>query len=176
MRALPVLAMFSCSAVAGTANLTVTAPTQNTDGTAITLQLTFKFYGAVQGQAKTVLATVGTPAYTHSTAPNGVTYCYQVTAVAGGQESAPTAEVCKAMPAAIPNPPGGLTVVVTAPTAYRMRQSVDGYELVAIGTVPVGTPCTASKSVDGFSPVPRAAVVKASKLDTLPLVVFAQCG
>lgn len=115
-----VLMMLPLSSMAATATLTWTAPTLNTDGSTITLPLTYKVYGGVQGQAKTVLATVSTLTYTHATAPNGVTYCYQLSAVAGGVESALTVEGCKAMPPLVPNPPTNLTVTVAVVAGINM--------------------------------------------------------
>lgn len=60
-------------------------------------------------------------------------------------------------------------------TAYRMRQSVDGFEFVALGTVPVGTVCK-DEAVGAYHIVPREAVRMASRFDTLPLVVYAKCS
>jgi hypothetical protein len=82
------------------------------------------------------------------------------------------------VPAPKPSPPSGVSATVSAtnPTAYKMRQSVDGYSFVAIGTVAPGTSCDVNHSADGLTPVPRSAVTLASRFDTLPLVVFAKCG
>ena len=124
------LALFPLAAMAGTANLTWTAPTLNTDGTAITAPLSYKVYGGVQGSAKAVLATVSALAYTHSTAPNGVTYCYQVSAVAGGVESALSAEGCKVMPPAVPNPPTNLAITVAVVAGINMAPV---YKLTSTG-------------------------------------------
>ena len=148
MKKLLALLVFSpLAAVAGTANLTWTAPTLNTDGTAITAPLTYKVYGGVQGSAKAVLATVSALAYTHSTAPNGVTYCYQVSAVAGGVESSLSAEGCKVMPPAVPNPPTNLTITVAVVAGINMAPV---YKLTSngkrsadpAGFVPVNVGCT----------------------------------
>lgn len=81
------------------------------------------------------------------------------------------------VPAPKPSPPSGvgLTVVSSDTTAYKMRQAIDGFSFVAIGTVPAGTMCSA-QSADGYSLIPRSAVKLASKFDTLPLVIFAKCG
>ena len=82
------------------------------------------------------------------------------------------------VPAPKPSPPTGVSATVSAtnPTAYKMRQSVDGYSFVAIGTVAPGTSCDVNHSADGLTPVPRIAVTLASKFDTMPLVVFAKCS
>lgn len=165
MRAL-LLLLVSGNVLAGSALASWEAPTQNTDGTPIVLPLTYTLYGGVQGQPKVALATVSSLSYQHTTAPNGVTYCYQVTAIAGGEESAPTGEGCKVMV--------GLAVTVT--TAYRMRLKVDGYDMVPLGTVPLGTSCVEGKTVDGLSPVPRDSVTLTSRFDTKPVVIFAKCG
>ena len=141
------LAVLPTGVFAGTANLTWTAPTQNTDGSAITLPLTYKVYGGVQGAAKAVLATVSTLGYTDNAAPNGVTYCYQVSAVAGGQESAKTVEACKVMPPAVPNPPTNLTITVAVVAGINMAPV---YKLTSngkrsadpAGFVPVNVGCT----------------------------------
>ena len=141
------LAFAPLAALAGTANLAWTAPTLNTDGTAITAPLSYKVYGGVQGSAKAVLATVSALAYTHSTAPNGVTYCYQVSAVAGGVESALSAEGCKVMPPAVPNPPTNLTITVAVVAGINMAPvykvtSTGKRSADPAGFIPVNVGCT----------------------------------
>lgn len=147
MKSLAIFALLPISAFAGTATLTWGAPSQNTDGSAITSPLTYKVYGGVQGTAKTVLATVSTLTYTHSAAPNGVTYCYQVSAVAGSQESSLSVEGCKAIPPLVPNPPTGLTVTVAVVAGINMAP-VYKYTLAnkrsadPAGYIPVGKECS----------------------------------
>lgn len=111
--AILLLALLGVPAVmAGTATLTWTAPTQYTDGSPIgTAPITYRVYGGVQGQTKTLIATVSALTYQHTGAPDGVTYCYQLTAVVNSQESARSTEGCKVMPPLVPNPPTGLQVV-----------------------------------------------------------------
>lgn len=74
-----------------------------------------------------------------------------------------------------PNPPV-ITLTSIAPTVYRQRDTVDGFTLVAFGTAPLGTPCNPALECNGLHVIPRAAVTPASKFDTLPLKVFAQCS
>lgn len=163
------------------ADITVdcTPPAKNTDGSVITGAISFNLYGALQGQPKQLL-TVTPLATCHSVRANvnPGTQCYEATAIVGGSESDHTAEACKLIASPKPNPPGGPTLTVSASntTAYKLRQSVDGMAMVAIGTVTPGTACDAAQSVNGYSLVPRAAVKLASKFDTLPLVVFSQCS
>ena len=81
------------------------------------------------------------------------------------------------VPAPAPSPPTGVGLTVTADTTtYKLRQAVDGISLVSIGTLAPQTACDASQSVNGYFRVPRAAVKLASRFDTLPLTVYAQCS
>lgn len=158
---------------AGTATLSCTAPTQNTDGSAISGPLTFNWYRGTSASGLIKIGSSPACSYTDNAAPSGTNY-WAVTAVSStGVESAKSAVVSKAVPDPTPNPPTGLTV--SNVTAYKMRQTIDGYSFVAIGTVPLGTQCK-GQSIDGLSIVPRDAVVMASKLDTKPLIAFAACS
>jgi hypothetical protein len=60
--------------------------------------------------------------------------------------------------------------------AYKQRQAVDGVTYVAIGSVPIGTPCTMQGQAGDYMMIPRASVKLASRFDTLPLTVWAKCG
>lgn len=94
------------------ATLTWTAPTKYTDGTTITVPLTYNVYQGLSGATKTrVLSNLValTTTITTGLSPNS-TVCWELTAVAGGQESAHTAEVCKTFPPQVPEAPAGLTV------------------------------------------------------------------
>lgn len=71
----------------GTAALSWTAPTQNTDGTPIAQPVTYNVYYGTAANALTVKATVSTLAYTVTDLPSGTHY-FAVSAVAGGEESA----------------------------------------------------------------------------------------
>jgi hypothetical protein len=129
---------------AGTATLTWVAPTQRVDGTAITGALTYRVFGGVQGQSKSLIATTSAVTYTHTSAPNGVTYCYHVTAVENGLESVPTNEVCKAIPMSPPNPPTGLVVGVVAALNMNPVYGINANGTrgtTVIGFVPTGSEC-----------------------------------
>jgi len=56
--------------------------------------------------------------------------------------------------------------------AYKQRLGIDTTQFIAIGKVASGTQCPNS----GYAVVPRSAVTLATKYDTLPLVVYANCG
>lgn len=105
--------VFPAVAAAGNqAILSWTAPTTNTDGTAITGAVTYNVY---QGTA-TALATAAVQTGLTATSvtvtaglTDGATVCWAVTAVAGGIESAQSATACKTFPAGTPNSPAGFT-------------------------------------------------------------------
>jgi len=88
--------------------LTWAAPTLNTDGTAITLPLTYNVYQGAQGSTTKPSVLTGVTALT-ATITTGLaassTVCFELTAVAGGQESAHSGEACKTFPAATPAAP-----------------------------------------------------------------------
>lgn len=96
---------------ANTANVRWGAVTQATDGSSLT-GVTYSVYQGVQGAAKVKVATGLAVLQYNVTAglASGTTVCYEVTATAGGQESARSAEACKTFPPSIPNAPTGVVV------------------------------------------------------------------
>ncbi len=145
-----ILAVLLCllvpAAYAATVNISYTAPTQNTDGTPITGAITYKIYGGVQNQSKVLLTTTSALTYVHTSAPNGVTYCYDVTANVAAVESAPITG-CKAIPAATPNPPTNLTVTVAVVLGMNMspvfKLTTTGKRSAEVaGYIRTGHPCT----------------------------------
>jgi hypothetical protein len=189
----PVSALAQTCTPAPCLNVAWTAPTVNADGTSFApgTTLTYNLYSAPQGSPlASVAMNLTALSSLRTNVVAGTTYCYAVTATAhvagvAGAESAQTSPPVCAAPAApaqatpaTPAAPGGVTVTSTvSTTAYRMRQSVDGYTWVALGTVALGTACDASHSADGvYRPIPRSAVTLTSRFDTLPLIVWAQCS
>jgi hypothetical protein len=182
------------------ANLTWTAPTQNTDGSALAKCATQTstptpaclrgynvYHGTTAGSLTTKVQINDRNAVSYTVVvPNcsSHTHYYAISAYdSAGAESALSAVGSKTFTiATIPNAPGNFTVQPDAPgaasgTAYRMRQSVDNYDFVALGTVPVGTSCDAAHATaDGYALVPRSKVRLSASLDTLPLLVFAKCS
>lgn len=170
-------ALFVGIASAGTANLTWTNPTTRTDGSPVTVAQV-KVYRGATCATQTVIATLPVvAAYTDTSAPAG-SNCYAVTALdAGGLESAKSVTATLVVPVAPPSAPTGLAGVVQVSDtgAYKLRQSVDGFAFVRIGTVPAGTACL-DQSVGEYAVVPRGTVTLASRFDTLPLITFAKCA
>lgn len=103
---LPLLAL-----AANTGTINFTPSTQNTDGTAIDGPVTYNLYQGIKGAAKTKVGTVAATGTTINTGlANGVEYCWEVTAVARGNESARSNEACKSFPFGTP---AAVTITVT---------------------------------------------------------------
>jgi hypothetical protein len=92
---------------ARTATITLTAPTQYTDGTTIasSAAISYRVYQGAKGSTSKAL--VGTITSTSTTINSGLQagqeYCWQVTAVINGVESAQSNEGCKSFAFPTPN-------------------------------------------------------------------------
>jgi len=164
------------AALAGTASLSWVNATTRTDGSPLTNLASINIYrgtSATGPWTKIGSVTVPTTTYTDATAPNGVTAYYVLSSVdATGLEGPQSAPVNKAIPAAPPSPPSGITI--TAVTAFYVIQQTDRFVMLPVGTVPANTPCDGTQSVNGYHVVPRSSV---TWLGTVrPAVVVAQCG
>lgn len=164
-------------AFAGEVQLTCTAPTTNTDGTALTNLAGFRFYAGTSPTNLTQAIQVANPAKceTKLTSLAVATWYFAATAyTADGRESAYSnivSRVITAVPAAVPNPPDSLSVVAT--TAYAVIKRVDRFVMLPVGTVPADTQCDVTQSVNGYYVVPRAKVTFTGNVQ--PDVVVAQC-
>jgi hypothetical protein len=175
--------LLSTAALAGSATVTWTLPPTCADGspTAANCPTTgFRVHTGTCGQPKTTVAANAGPTATTATVSNLTPgkQCFDLTTLAGSGESAHTNEVSVTIVAPLPSPPGNVTIAVLAAdnTAYKMRQAVDGFQMVKIGTVPIGTSCDSTHNVDGYSLIQRSNVALTSRFDTMPLVVYAKCG
>lgn len=170
------LTLVSLNCYAGDAVLTWTAPTQNTDGTALTDLAGFTIYmGTVAGGPYPVTVTINDPLETSLTVPNlsEGTYFFVSTAFnTGGLESDFSNEATKTILPTIPLPPTGLTVEDL--TVFTIVDQVDKFVLLPVGTVPAGTQCIAGQTINGHHVVPRAEVQWAGNIQ--PVVVVAKCS
>jgi fibronectin type 3 domain-containing protein len=98
---------------APTAILTFTAPTANTDGSALSLPLTYNIYQSTTSGAETKVATgqKGSPISVVTGITPNATYYWKVSVTdAGGNESALSNEACKSFPKSLP---GSVTITIT---------------------------------------------------------------
>lgn len=97
-------------------------------------------------------------------------HCYRVIALAS-VNSAPSTVACATTTPPAPNPP----VLQTIDTvAFNVVKRLDRFAYVPVGSVPLGTACDATQTIDGFHVVPRATVAWLGALR--PKVVVAKCG
>lgn len=178
-RLLILLCLLPVFAWAGEATLSWTAPTQNTDGTPLTDLAGYKIYlGTVQGGPYPVSIDIANPAATTFVVPNltdGTTYFFVSTAYNSAstvQESDFSNEVSKLIPFPVPNPPSMLTV--TDLTVYNVIKQVDKFVMLAAGTVPAGTTCDPTQTVNGLYAVPTELVTWFGNVE--PVVVVADCS
>lgn len=175
-----ILLVFSMACWAGEATLSWTAPTQNTDGSALTDLAGFKIYaGLVQGGPYgDVSITINNPTTTTFVVPGlaeGTTYYFVTTAFNSAnpvQESDFSNEVSKLIPPLVPNPPSMLTVVNMV--AFYVVAQENKYVLVAVGEVPNGTTCNPDETVNGHYVVPRTSVNWYGSVQ--PQAVVAKCA
>lgn len=173
------LASLTLEAFGATVTVNWTNPTTYTDGTplpASAITRTRIEYGTCAGTAFGTKAGefIATGSATTATSPNLApgTWCFRALTTANGLESAPTNAVSTVLVQPPPNPPTGLTVSATvAMTVIKQR---DRFVMLPVGTVPAGTACDTSQSVNGYYVVPRSAVTWSGNVR--PEVVVAQCG
>ena len=117
MRTLLILSILFLLGVAGityaqtvthTTTASWTAPTANTDGSAISGTLTYNVYAGPKGGTFAKVASAITGTSTTITLPSG-SNCVAVTAVEGSQESDPSTAACVIQP----NSPAGVAITVT---------------------------------------------------------------
>jgi hypothetical protein len=116
---LPVLALAAtptcitaAKGAAPTASISFSPPTLQSDGTALTLPVTYNLYqGTASGaEVKVGSALVGSPIAVATGIASASTYYWYVTTVDANGEGAPSNEVCKAFPAALP---GVIIITIT---------------------------------------------------------------
>lgn len=162
---------------AGEAELTWTAPTQNTDGSALTDLAGFKLYmGTTLGGPYPVSIDIADPAATTFTVPNlsEGTYYFVSTAYNSAnpvQESDFSNEATKTILPLVPMPPSMLTVVNEL--VWDIVKQDNKYVFLGVGTVPMGTQCDPTQTVNGRYAVPNDAVIWFGNVR--PPVVVADC-
>jgi len=188
MKIFLLLTLLATSAFGANADLTWISATQNTDNTPIPATCTVapcgrlvttvveygtcsapNVFGVKQGEI-----TVASPAVAATVNMVVVqNYCFRVAHVNDySMQGAFSNVVVKVNPAPVPNAPSGLTTPATV--AYQVLPTLNRISLNAVGTVPAGTACDTSQSVNGLYAVPRDAVIWYGNVR--PQVVVAACG
>lgn len=168
------------ASVAGTGSLTLswTAPTQNTDGSALTDLAGYWVYSGAAATSLSKLTQITNKAATSYVVTGLVpgSYSYAVTAYnAAGVESDLSATTTATVPKQTkPAAPTGLKTTLATATAYYIIQQADKFILLPVGTVPSGTTCDATQSVNGYYALDRSKVAWYGA--TKPLVVVGPCG
>jgi hypothetical protein len=175
--------LFAAQAMAGQADLSWTAPTQNEDGTPYDDPGGFIVYwGATSGNYPTN-HTINDPdavTYTVADLTEG-DWFFVVTAFDDEQppnESDYSNETTKSISDVLPLPPGG--VAIAGEKAYIIITSEDALVLLDIGTVTADVTCSASVGMRDDNGVlaykiPRSAVTPYNQGQEL-VAVFAACG
>lgn len=194
----------TCSAppaAPGSALLRWEPPTQNTDGSALANLAGHRIQYGTDAARLTQLIEVpnaiAMPASDSATDKQftvvglaaGNTWYFTMTAYsAGGNESTRTGMASKSIPLAavktwtktidvaapgVPNPPRLLLVLQA--TAYRLSLAANKLSAVAVGTVPLKSPCDATQPALDMYRVDNASVVLKPGL-ARPKVTFAKCG
>jgi hypothetical protein len=136
----------------------------------------FNIYGAKQGLPLVLLTPTPLPtclSVRHNVDPGTVCYAVGEVGTRGGQtaESGQTTPICTTVeaPGVKPQTPTGTTVapVTVATTVYMELQTNDGFSFLAVGTVPLGTPCDPKQRVNDFNVVPASAVTWTGKIHRL---------
>lgn len=156
----------------GSASLSCTPPTTNTNGTPITGAISYRFYEGPSATSQTNASPAQTScAYTWPNLIAG-THFFSATATVAGVESARSNVVSKVIDPAEPNPPGNLVVVSSVAMETRIRKG----ELVVwreAGPVEPGTACDPEVRIEGtdYYAVPRDSVTQIRPHELSPIVV-----
>lgn len=160
--------------------LSWTPPTQNTDGTPLTDLAGYKIYQGTTSGTYPVVYDVPNPgvvSYIVEGLADG-TYYFAATAYnTSGIESDYSNEVAKVVETpSTPNPPLNLVVLEDNLTAYYISVTENVIRTVPLGTVPPGTPCDTSMSVNGKYVVPRDELRPAEGVTVDTQLILAECG
>ena len=166
-------ALSSSIASAGNAVITWTAPDRNEDGTALTDLSGFKILYGQNASTLTQSVTLTDPGLRSYVVPNlsaGMWY-FAMTATAGSGATARESQQTSVVDKDVPPDPVGLTV--KGPTVYQVLGTPNRFALIPVGTVPAGTACDATETVNGRYAVARELVAWYGS--TKPQIVVAEC-
>lgn len=171
-----VLSSFSHAQVQlGSATVSYTPPTQNSDGTPLTDLAGYRIYYGTSPDSYTQVIEIDDPSVTVYVVDNlaPATYYFVSTAVnSSGIESEFSNVATKTIAGVRPAPPDGLTV--DGGTVFTVVKQEDRFVLLPVGSIGLGTDCDEEQSVNGHYVVPRSQVQWSGNIQ--PLVVVAACS
>lgn len=154
-------------ALADQVTLSWTNATENTDGTPIeatgptalvSTVIEWSMCDPETSMVQVPLQEVTVPASvtTHVIATGSGTFCFRAKHVNEAGESSDWSNVAVKTVNATPLPPGDL--IAQAVTVYSVSKLTDGFLLLAVGKVPIGTSCDKTQTVNGKYVVPTSEV------------------
>lgn len=156
------VSLVSCGAKAGTAELKW-PPTPG---------VTYNIYeGLTPTSLVKVMSGLTSPRIVWTGPDLTTNHWYGYTVVSGGVEGPMNAIVQMATPSPVLT---NLGLATQTAVAYYMIQTADHYIALPVGSIPIGTTCDYTQSINGFYVVPRASVTWYGTVK--PLVVVGQCG
>lgn len=170
----------ACFIGVGSATLSWIAPTENTDGTPLIDLAGYNIYygttsGSYTSEVTGISASVTT--YVIDGLSVGTHYFVGTAFNEAGVESVfsnETAKVIDPPPGEIPSPPTNLVIDEADLVVYSVIKVDDGFALIAVGTVPSGTPCDPENDVNQHYVVPTSLVTYFNPT-TESQVVVASC-
>jgi len=102
------------------------------------------------------------------------TWCFRAYASNSGGESVPSNIAPDTIAVPPPGPPGDGTIHVADLTIYDIVKQPGKLVMLAVGTVPAGTQCDTTQTVNGLYAVPTDAAHWFGNVR--PVIVFAQCS
>lgn len=173
------LVFFSGLAQAADKTVSWHNPTQNTDGSSLPPELIDKTtvvwaptQAGLPASTTTKVAT-GSVTSTTITLTPGTWFVAAKTTAKNGNTSVLSAAFQVVVSDPVPNPPTGVTVTSQETTAFQVVGTLDKFVLLPVGTVPAGTECNPTQSVNGHNGVPRASVAWFGSVK--PQAVVAKC-
>lgn len=170
----PLFARADCPAAGPTdAVLSWEAPIQNDDNTPLTNLKGFKPYHGSSPSTLAPVVSLNDPSLRCWTMPDlspGPHY-FALMAYTQTEESRLSEVVTKTIEAPPPPPPPVFATVST--TVFMELQTPTGFGFLAVGTIPIGTPCDKTQRVNDFFMVPVTAVTFTTKITRL--VALAAC-
>lgn len=166
-------ALSNSTASAGSAVITWTAADKNEDGTPLTDLSGFRILYGQDASTLTQSVTLTDPGLRSYVVPNlsaGMWY-FAMTTTAGSGATARESQRTNVVNKDVPPDPVGL--IVKGPTVYQVLGTPNRFALNPVGTVPVGTACDATETVNGRYAVARELVTWYGS--TKPQIVVAEC-